>query len=193
MRHRTLSLILFLLLVAPAWPQTAFGQHRAPGNDPSAVPINKVRKIYIAPELGTSQPLLGMKPKGKLKKKLAKELAGTCLEIVENLSEADAALEVDLRDKPDDGITNCVSDFFGTTCSGGGVHAAYGPGGGYSMSGPSMVQELVLRDPKEWREIRGWRMFDYRIELAGPSRLPKDLAKSLLDAVGCGGSAHLPE
>lgn len=198
------KLILFLTCFVAA---TAFGQDvPIPPVRTSPMPIGKVRKVYVRVDLyhGLWRSLGGLdpeeqrrlrivdaKPKGHLRERLMKDLAGTCIEIVESAAEADANLGLDYREPENDGsgFTTCRSTVIGasatTTCTGGGIWTTgtYTPYGGYSMSGPIVFQELVLYDA-QGDKIGNWSLStDYR-----PSH--KDLADELVDAVGCGGGAE---
>jgi hypothetical protein len=130
-------------------------------------------------------------------KKLAQELAGTCLEITENFSEADAVLAMDYERLGDDGsgITTCSSDLWSTTCTGGGMQTIVqvSPLGGYSISAPIVIEQLALHDAKTHRKIGNWSLAAYEVK---PSKYDKQmernlrrteqkLARELLRAVGC--------
>jgi hypothetical protein len=177
----------------------------------SPMPIGKVRKIYVRVDLyhGSwrslgSMPLeyqreMGMidaKPKGHLREKLRKDLAGTCIQIMDSLAEADASLGLDYTESrrpwdgytDSDGYTSCTSRVVGyevtTTCTGDGIWttSTSTPYGGYSLSGPILppvFEELVLYDA-EGNKVGNWSL---RTE-DRPSH--KDLADELFNAVGCG-------
>jgi hypothetical protein len=167
-------------------------------------PLHNVRKIFLGVNLRfgqwedlTADPFHPREPKGQFKKKLAKELAGTCLEITDNFSKADAVLAMDYERLVDDrsGIVTCSSDLWSTTCTGGGmqttVHAS--PLGGYSITSPIIIEQLTLHDPKTGRKIGNWSLLTDRVK---PSKFDKkmernlrrteqNLAHELLRAVGC--------
>jgi hypothetical protein len=131
--------------------------------------------------------MIDRKPKGHLREKLMKDLAGTCIQIVDSLAEADASLGLDYTEpsRDWDGYTSCTSRVVGyevtTTCTGDGIWttSTSTPHGGYSLSGPIVFQELVLYDA-EGNKVGNWSL---RTE-DRPSH--KDLADELLNAVGCG-------
>jgi hypothetical protein len=167
-------------------------------------PLHNVRKIFLGVNLyfGLWQNLMldrvdPRKVKGQFKEKLAKELADTCLEITENFSEADAVLAMDYERLGDDGsgITICSSDLWSTTCTGGGMQTTVhvSPLGGYSMTTPIVIEQLVLHDPKTGGKIGDWSLPTYEVK---PSKSDKrmdrnmrrkeqKLATELLGAVGC--------
>jgi len=167
-------------------------------------PLHNVRKIFLGVNLyfGLWQNLMldrvdPRKVKGQFKEKLAKELADTCLEITENFSEADAVLAMDYERLGDDGsgITTCSSDLWSTTCTGGGMQTTVhvSPLGGYSITAPIVIEQLMLHDAKTHRKIGNWSLAAYEVK---PSKFDKEmdrnlrrteqkLAHELLRAVGC--------
>ena len=157
----------------------------------SPTPIGKVRKIYVGMDLhhGRWSELSGnSKPRGRFAQKLAKDLAGTCLEIAEDRSEADATLEIDARVAGAGGsVTSCTSSTMlgSASCSGGGIRSSVvcAPSGCSSWSGPDIIPVFVLED-KTGSDIGNWS-FEVKVPglFEGPRR---GLAKSLLNAVGCG-------
>jgi len=161
--------------------------------------IEKVRKIYVG--IGLKWGLwvdLAMrpdvKPHRRLVKNLRKHLAGTCLQIVDTASEADAELGLDYREPSmnQSGYASCRSQVLGyevtTTCAGGGIWttSTVTPYGGYSVSGPIILEDFVLYDGDRSR-IGSWFLNTSFLRPSlfhGPPY--EDLAESLLNAVGCG-------
>ena len=167
----------------------------------SPTPIEKVRKIYVGVGLKwglwvdlATIPDTKERPARRLLKNLRKHLAGTCLEIVDTASEADAELGLDYREPSmnQSGYTSCRSQVLGyevtTTCTGGGIWttSTVTPYGGYSLSGPVILEDFVLYDADRSR-IGSWFLNTSFLRPSlfhGPPY--KDLAESLLSAVGCG-------